>query len=594
MNTGIGEMIVRLRQEKGYKQEQLCIGLCSVAELARIERNQVIPGHFQLDFIFGRLGKSADKLEYILKKEVYILYELRYKIQTNILHLEFEKAEEVLKEYETKKQKNSVYHRQFILKQQAQIAWMRGEEIEKVLEYTNQAIKETMPLADAWKRGMALSSAELKLLLFRWEICKGTKMERPLQEVREIMEYSEKSCTDLEELVNIYPYAVLLLIRDSELGEDDEFKIYILNRAFELLRNRGRLQYLSEIMEQYEKYLKNRGQNEKIETLHRERSTLLALEKKFNVHYEKYRLFQSMNREFDLDYEIIRTSREASGKSQEEAAEDICTRETLSRIERGKNSPTDKTLKKLTERLERTRSRIHTVITTEEFEIIELKQEFISSNQRLDEKKSEELLKQLEEKLDITFIENQQYILAEKIKQEIRKERLPLEIQLKKLQNVLKMSFNGSWEKIFENKLTATEINILNQIAMLYYLEDKNKAISIYENLLQQYEKSLINPVFHFSGFGILMGNLTSCLEETGKVDKAMEYGEKRIKMLLELGKGGNLGRTLTTMACALEQKEDEICKQYFMMAANMLHLMKMDYQYKLVKEYIDSHYNFE
>lgn len=49
MNCKIGEIIFRLREEAGLSQGQLCHGLCSVPQMARMEQDQVTMDYFLLD-----------------------------------------------------------------------------------------------------------------------------------------------------------------------------------------------------------------------------------------------------------------------------------------------------------------------------------------------------------------------------------------------------------------------------------------------------------------------------------------------------------------------------------------------------------------
>ena len=41
MNCKIGEIIFRLREEAGFSKGQLCHGLCSVPQMARMEQDQI-------------------------------------------------------------------------------------------------------------------------------------------------------------------------------------------------------------------------------------------------------------------------------------------------------------------------------------------------------------------------------------------------------------------------------------------------------------------------------------------------------------------------------------------------------------------------
>ena len=172
-----------LREEKGYTQGQLCKKICSVAELANIERGQREPGHFLLDRLFERLGKATDRLEYVLSKEIYQLYELQFQIQREILYGRFADAGRLLEQYASQKTTYSSLHRQFLAKARAQIAWRKGETKEKVLAYLEEAISQTMDRDPILGEQAALSGEELKLLLFRWEVSQGTETERGYKEL---------------------------------------------------------------------------------------------------------------------------------------------------------------------------------------------------------------------------------------------------------------------------------------------------------------------------------------------------------------------------------------------------------------------------
>lgn len=156
MEQGIGELLYRLREEAGISQGQLCKGVCSVSQLTRMEQNLLAPDPFQLDYLFRRMGKSTELLEYVLSVEMYEIYELQYLIQTHICRQNWEEAESLLSQYEEKKQAKKPIHMQYILQERAQIAWIRGEGAKEILPVLNQAIIQTMPLEGAVKSGMAL------------------------------------------------------------------------------------------------------------------------------------------------------------------------------------------------------------------------------------------------------------------------------------------------------------------------------------------------------------------------------------------------------------------------------------------------------
>lgn len=136
----------------------------------------------------GRLGKSVERLTYILPRDIYNIYELRQEIQQKICQKKWEEAKQCLLEYEKNKRAKEPLHQQFIEQEYAQIAWLRGKSVETVCEHLEKAIVQTMPEAEIQRKTGILSAEEYKLLLFRWEVCFGTDRERGEKELQELVE----------------------------------------------------------------------------------------------------------------------------------------------------------------------------------------------------------------------------------------------------------------------------------------------------------------------------------------------------------------------------------------------------------------------
>ena len=120
----------------------------------------------------GRLGKSVERLTYILPRDIYDIYELRQEIQQKICQKKWEEAKQCLLEYEKNKRAKEPLHQQFI------------EQVETVCEHLEKAIVQTMPEAEIQRKTGILSAEEYKLLLFRWEVCFGTDRERGEKELQ--------------------------------------------------------------------------------------------------------------------------------------------------------------------------------------------------------------------------------------------------------------------------------------------------------------------------------------------------------------------------------------------------------------------------
>lgn len=591
MKEGIGEIIFQLRSESGMSQGQVCQGLCSVPQFARIEQNQTTAGHFLLDRIFGRLGKSTERLEYVLSLDVYELYELQYQIQRNICYYQFDSALELLETYEKKKMLDKPLHIQFIEQERAQIAWMQSEEIDKILFHLQSAIAQTMPLEDMFKKKSAFSAEELKLLLFRWEVCRGTAYARPESEVMELIAYINWRRMVEVEQVKIYPYAVLMWGRVCGNTRDQDELEACTRKALSVLRETGKILYMPEILEQYADILAHRnGDPALIDALRKERNCLLVVEEEYEIHFDKFRLFQHLNRRFEIDYEVLRRARMVRGLAQEKLCEDVCTQEELSRIETGKRKPRDKNMYELMERLNRKRERVNTIITTDEYEVLELKRKYCSKLHKFVYDEAEMILGKIEKRIDAALPDNQQFLRGERAKVMYNNHKISGLECLEQLEEALKITLDLTDEEKVRLGLTVEEHSILNEMAAVYFdMKEKEKAIEILTIQIHSMKSEHIHPVFHILEWQLAMGNMATAYEETGRTSQAVELCHNNIIMELEAGKGNDLGRFMVTMASALEQEKNPECVRLFLQGAHLMKLYKIEKRYDLVTGYIQS-----
>ena len=590
MKQGIGEILVRLRKESGITQAALREGVCAASELAKIENNQKNPDPFLLDRLFRRLGKSAVRLEYVLSAELYHLYELQYEIQVQICRREYDLTEKLIFEYENEKKGKGKIHRQFITQSRAQIAWLQEKESGEVLKYIEEATMQTVDFNNLWEKGKVLSAEEIRLFLFRWEVLRKAEIKgkATLAELWKIVEYIEYRQFEPEELAKIYPYAVLLL---NKYGDGSELKTYCtaaLENALELLREEGKILYLPEVLEACAEICNKNEKCEnqkKSEELLRMREALVHLELEYNMHFENYRLFSDINRRFKLDYEMIRQNRLACGMTMEELCDGICTWEELSRIERGKCKPNDKTFEKLMEKMNRKRGRIHSCITSEDYEAIILTASISKALHKFEVEKVEKSLFELKQKLDEKYSENKLYLEIGQIQLETAREEITFEEGIKKLCLLLEKMSEG--KEIMSYYLTTNEKQILTLIAFLYEKDNqKDEAIKILEKLLENYEKSSCHPVFRFKEWGLVVGNLAGLLGEFDILHRSLELCKNYLDLELSSGQGAGIGRTLTTIACVKEDYGDRNIERFYQ-SLRLLKLMKMDYRYCCVIEHL-------
>ena len=142
--------------------------------------------------------------------------------------------------------------------------------------------------------------------------------------------------------------------KNSRDGKADTYLKLITETALENLREEGKLLYMPEILEQYAQILEKENSNaEFIGLLRQERASLLELESDYKVSFKNYRLFDHVVRNFEIDAELIRRTRNAAKLTQEGLSEDICAQETLARIENGNQKPRSGNLRQMMEKMGR-------------------------------------------------------------------------------------------------------------------------------------------------------------------------------------------------------------------------------------------------
>ena len=204
----LGGLLLRLRKEAGLSQGLLCSGLCSVSRDARIEREELEPDFFLLDRLMGRLGKSVERLEYVMPLSIYRIYERRQDIQEAILYGKLDEAENLLDLYEKEKLAEGSLHRQYILQERAQVAWIREKDPDEILKLLDQAIGETMPSEEEMKKERCFSAEEGKLLLFRWEVSRKSRTaNRDFEELKQLLRCICEQKTNRMDRSKIFPYA---------------------------------------------------------------------------------------------------------------------------------------------------------------------------------------------------------------------------------------------------------------------------------------------------------------------------------------------------------------------------------------------------
>lgn len=583
MDKGMGYILETERKKAGLSLKELARGYNSPSKLCRIEMEEQQMDVFLLECLWGRLGKSTDYLECILGEEDYQLYELRYQIEEALKEKNWETAEKKILLYEQQAGNKKIHHRQFIHRSWGILYYEQGEKIRTGQEI-EKALRCSMPEFPAeqiWEFPMNVGEMELLILYQRTE----ERMEESEKStwLRKLLDKVSKEY-EREEQCRIFPKLVLE-IQQCDWPEKEK-KNYV-KEAFSMLRERGAFLNLLEIMKYYLKENKEEDIQKGYNYL-RELCLTYGEGERNEVwhHYSEWELY--------LDYELLQKSRMQKGLSQEEVSEEICNRETLSRIENKRQAVTEKSFARLAGRLGKRQEKYSTFITADSYELSKKERKIGWLLMYHRGKEAERLFVEIEKnKLEDTE-ENRQYLLMERTLIDECFGKISQIEKMQRMQEALRCTMSEEEiQQLEKSFLTRQETIILNNLACTSYeMGKKEKAIDILKQLRKNYKNSGIRSCYHFKALFPVLGNLASYLEEAGSYEEALEVCEEGIRLALESSKGHILQRFLTTKACVLEdigKKEESI---QLLRRAYYISLLYLDeHTAGLIKEHLQELY---
>lgn len=579
---GIGEFLFRLREKKKLTQNELSFGICNFRELSKIEQGERLPNTFLLDTLMSRLGKSSDRLEYVVSEESYAFYEFRYKIEEAIEFGNVEKVKKNVEIYKSKLKIKDNLHFQYLDMIEALLSWENESEC---IQYLEKALNRTMEFSeeDCFNHVMSCLEAGI-LVLWARKKKRGEELSIFLEKM---LFYAEKQWDDVEERVKIYPYIIKIL--SEELKEQKRYQELkrICGRGIYLLIKNNTMANLIELMELEILSMEQLGEKEEVINQKREQKRYLGevcYEK--NYRGRKFGLLSRMKREFYLDWEIIKKQRVAMGITQEKLCEDICTQESLARIEQGRR-PHNKNYNRLTQKLLWKKEKRTNTINVWDYNLLELKSEI---NNDISKHRYQIAKEKLMEFRFQGTLESLQYLTYMKAVLEMQLEKIREKEAIEIFRKALFLTLNTeNFEKLPNLILTRQEVVILNGIAIAYAkMGERKKAIELYGKILKSYENSKIALPFRSGGVSIILANMAGYLEEGERFDEALQVFEKAMEIAFKCGDLNDIAGLLTNAAYTLERKgEEEKGKEIFLQAYFISDLMKSE----KIKEIIREHY---
>lgn len=289
MYDKIGKMIYKIRKEAGISQQDLARGIASKAELSRIERGEKGIDRFNMEALFQRIGKSADKLERAVSLQEYQHILLRDNILNYLLVGKTAEAEQLLEEYKQilmkDKQWDMPLYYQAWLQFYAADYYIKSKNSKKSIVLLEQALAVTYP---EWENAafekVYLCVQEIQLLLMiLYIVLVGEHLlildnkEKYIAILEKLMVYIDKRYIDGEERAKVFPQCAWLWGKICLLQGNTGIAYEICKKGIDCLAENGALSILYHLLELEEECQKKLGKEDLIHKVQEQKAAVVVL-----------------------------------------------------------------------------------------------------------------------------------------------------------------------------------------------------------------------------------------------------------------------------------------------------------------------------
>lgn len=256
--------------------------------------------------------------------------------------------------------------------------------------------------------------------------------------------------------------------------------------------------------------------------------------------------------------DIIRMTREFVGMSREELSDEICSVQTLYRIESGKTRVKRELYARLMAKMERVPEKSYAICVGKNLELLEERKLFEQAMQNYDYEKADLYLGRMKEKADDNVI-TRQYLLKSEALMDYYCKRSDNQTIIEKLQEAVRLTL-PDYEECLKKDFPFTEQEIMNlmSLANAYaHAGDVDEAVYIFERLLQCLQKDYIFGKYAEHMKLIILRNLSVAYIEKRQYHKAITLNEKCLNMAKENDEGKELHILLSDRACILKKQNE-------------------------------------
>ncbi len=620
-----GKMLKNAREMLELSVTQLVEGVCSRRTLQKLEDDETECDLLLFIVLLQRLGKSPDKLEYILSRQEYYLERMRNWFLTCVFKGNQKWAERVLDLYWKNSQGLGTVHRMYLCRGRAMISYWIDHDLEEAEGWLIQTLESTFPRwnDDDWT-DCRISTLELENILSLVRVQR--EQNKPVWNLlQRCGRYITQHVTDGEEHAKIFGKYAWLAAQEKLKYNCPEDAITLCTEAIKKLRQYS-IEYflkplLTIILRCYQEMEKKKEKLIRSKTwISKERCRVfLSILERLNKYFgEKWYpqnsiLCNCSQKSYHLDYEIVRAERYIHGMTQEMVADGIYRNaKEIGRIERGQSAPKNKHFVKIMEKFGLCKERRGGFVVADSFQALEVRKQIQDCISRYQYDCAHGLVIQLKQMLDMNIFENSRTIqmilnLINMYKGQCSYHKLLEESWelLQKTYHFLPEHITEWFEKILDKKMEKylmrylkrkrrqyrvplkNETDMINQVAILLKRIGKGEdAIQLYSFTIYLFHQSDMKEEYRYRSYALLLGNMAADKCSISDSMEALNYS-------LRCGKLGTLGRDYLTLTCALEDKSSnrEICCKMIKEAYYLFELSDNKVNREIVKKYYSENY---
>ncbi len=568
----IGRMICKLRISKGISQEELCRGICSVATLSRLEAGERRPDILVFNALFQRVGKSTDHINILMTLEEFEYFVKRRNIEISMITKNFRQAVEDIKILENElKKKSQSLQRQDIYRLHALLHIQKENNMTEAEKYVHKAILETISDFDTWKKvsqpsitHLWFSESEIQLILLYIYI-KEYLGDNEVSLLESVIDYIRSKITD-EKFQNKELSMALYLqacFYKKELLWEECYECCETAIAAEV--KNGTISILFQCLELEMECFENRFVSKNAKLRKKEYESLKAVLEEYGdgiSGIDFLSFWETSSQEKSLIDEVIRFSRLRGGYSQEELSEGICTPETLSRVETGKQNPTIKNFYALMKKTGVNMGYYNTEFAVKKFETLEKVNKLKRLTILKKFKEAERLIKEIQKEIDMNIVINRQQIGLYHTVCDYRLDRIKIEEALKQIEEILELTLKKmDGEIALPYQPTPIEIALLNQVAVYYRnMGEQKQAVEILIPIYEYFHQSKLEAPQFSQKYFMIIGNLSSYFEELDELERAKELLDESLTAGVKYNVGLRIGSNLIAKAYIQEREGANSC----------------------------------